>query len=153
MNGNNSYKDRQTVQNTGELIFEEYCQSRGVEYKRLGFDEKNNFVPYFWKINPLVRNLPDYFVATKDRAFLVMVKGTCNMKKSEISLIPQFMEWYSSRECPLYYAFCFKGESKPFFITPDRVIELYQQAEVDKRWNDGIVYRSLKIEKSSERTL
>ena len=69
-----------------------------------------------------------------------------NIKKKEVDLIPLFMEWYATKEVPLYYAFCFKGQNKPTFRTPDQVIELYQKAEIDKRWDDGIIYRSLKID-------
>lgn len=145
MNGNNSYKDRQSVENTGEQLFEEYCRLRNVKCQRLGFDEKNNPIPFFWQINPLLRNLPDYFVVTSNRAFFVMVKGTCNIKKTEIDLIPLFMEWYATKEVPLYYAFCFKDANKPTFRTPDQVIQLYQQA-TDKQWSDGKIYRSLKID-------
>ena len=144
MNGNNSYLERNSGVNLGEKLFEEYCTKKQVFFKRLGFDEKNNQIPRFWEINPLIRNLPDYFVATSSRSMLVMVKGTANIKKQEVSMIPLFLEWYHKKECPLYYAFCFEGKEKPFFITPDRVIQLYQQG-TDKQWNDGKIYRTLNI--------
>jgi len=59
-------------------------------------------------------------------------------------MIPQFLEWYNSRECPLWYAFCFSGQNTPTFRTPDQVITLYQQG-VDKQWNDGKIYRTLEL--------
>ena len=145
MNGNSSYKDRQSVPNTGEQLFEEYCNARKVWFRRLGFDEKNDSVPYFSRLSPFLRNLPDYLVVTEKRSMLIMVKGTANIKKEEIDKLPFFIEWYNSKECPLYYAFCFKGEKKPLFYTPERVIELYKQG-YDKQWSDGKIYRSLKIE-------
>ena len=153
MNGNYSYRDRQSVPNTGEILFEEYCNSKGISFTHLGFEEKHNTIPNSYKINPFLRNLPDYLVVAKDKLFLVMVKGTANIKKKEVDMIPLFAEWFASKEVPLYYAFCFKEQNTPYFRTPDQVIELYQKAEVDKRWTDGIIYRTLKIEKSSERTL
>ena len=145
MNGNNTYKQRQSVPNTGEKLFEEYCHKKGIEFKRLGFDEKNNNIPRFWEINPIVRNLPDYFVITKTRNLLVMVKGSPNMKKTEVQMIPQFLEWYGSKDCSLYYAFCFEGRNTPYFRTPDQVIELYKQGQ-DKQWTDGKIYRTLQLE-------
>ena len=145
MNGNNTYAERNSGRNIGEDLFEQYCNEKQVYFKRIGFDEKNSSIPYFYRINPLIRNIPDYLVIHDKGSKLVNVKGTANFKKSEIDMMPLFLEWYSSKECPLLYAFCFNDKSKPFFITPDRVIELYQQAQ-DKQWNDGVVYRTLNFD-------
>jgi hypothetical protein len=145
MNGNHSYAERSLGRNIGEDLFEQYCTEKQVYFKRIGFDEKNNPVPYFYRINPFIRNVPDYLVIHDKGSKLVNVKGTANFKKSEVDMMPLFLEWYSSKDCPLLYAFCFNDKSKPFFITPDRVIELYQQAQ-DKQWNDGVVYRTLNFE-------
>lgn len=144
MNGNNSYQQRNSGVNLGEQLFEEYCTKRQVYFKRLGFDEKNNAIPHFYRLNPIVRNIPDYLVVSDKGSRLVSVKGTANIKKAEVTMIPLFLEWYHTKECPLWYAFCFEGESKPFFITPDRVIQLYQEG-TDKQWNDGKIYRTLNI--------
>ena len=43
MNGNNTYQDRQTVANTGEILFEQYCKDKNVFFTRFGFDEKNKY--------------------------------------------------------------------------------------------------------------
>jgi hypothetical protein len=145
MNGNSSYSERNSGRNIGEELFEQYCVSKQVFYRRLGFDEKNDPIPNFYSISPFIRNLPDYLVVSNKGSRLVNIKGTANIKASEVKMIPQFLEWYHSRECPLWYAFCFEGESKPFFMTPDRVISLYQEAQ-DKQWNDGVIYRTLRID-------
>jgi hypothetical protein len=139
-----SFQERQLHPNTGEQLFEEYCNAKQVQFFRLGFNEKNQEVPYFYEISPFIRNLPDYYVVTKTRRLLVMVKGTGNMKKKEVDMIPQFIEWYGSKEVSLYYAFCFKDKTVAF-RTPDQVIELYQKAEADKRWTDGVIYRTLNL--------
>lgn len=144
MNGNNSFAERNAGANLGEELFEQYCKEKQVFFKRLGFDEKKQQIPRFWEINPMVRNLPDYFVATNSCSMLVMVKGTANLKQSEVKMIPLFLEWYHSKNCELYYAFCFKGQKKPLFMTPSRVIELYQGA-TDKQWSDGVIYRTLAL--------
>ena len=145
MNGNNSYTERNSGRNIGEELFEQYCINKQVFFRRLGFDEKNDPIPNFYSINSFIRNLPDYLVVGNKGTKLVNIKGTANIKESEVRMIPQFIEWYHTKECPLWYAFCFKGESIPFFMTPDRVIQLYQQA-TDKQWNDGVTFRTLRLD-------
>jgi hypothetical protein len=145
MNGNNSYTERNSGRNIGEELFEQYCINKQVFFRRLGFDEKKDPIPNFYSISPLVRNLPDYIVANHKGTRLVSVKGTANIKATEVRMIPQFLEWYHSRECPLWYAFCFSGQNTPIFRTPDQVIQLYQQA-TDKQWNDGVTFRTLRLD-------
>lgn len=144
MNGNNSYKDRQSVGNTGEQLFEEYCNAKGLFFKKIGFEEKNNNIKHYYRLNPYLRNIPDYLVETETESFLVMVKGTANIKKVEFLMIPQFMEWYASKDCRLYYAFCFSDRNKPAFRTPDQVMQLYQEG-YDKQWSDGKIYRTINL--------
>lgn len=144
MNGNNTYADRNKAPSKGEILFEQYCKDKQVQCVRLGFDQYNDPIKNFHLINPLLRNIPDYFVATNSRQFLVMVKGTANIKKKEVDMIPLFMEWYATKEVPLYYAFCFSGQNTPTFRTPDQVIQLYQGGQ-DKQWSDGVKYRTLDL--------
>lgn len=144
MNANNSYAERNSGVNIGEQLFEEYCNSKKLFIRKLGFDEKNDPIPNFYSLNPFIRNMPDYYVLGNKGPKLVNVKGTANFKDYEITLLPQFMEWYSTKECPLIYAFCFRGQNIPTFRTPDQVIELYRQA-TDKQWSDGVKYRTLEL--------
>ena len=137
--------ERQQGVNVGEKLFEEYCNRKNIRFVRLGFVEKTAAIPNYWQINSYIRNLPDYLVITSTRNFLVMVKGTSSMKKQEVQMIPQFLEWYGSKDCSLYYAFCFEGRNTPYFRTPDQVIELYKQGQ-DKQWTDGKIYRTLHFE-------
>jgi len=73
----------------------------------------------------------------------VQVKGTANIKKEEVEMIPLFIEQYGSRDVPLVYAFCF-AERPPVIMYADKVIELYKNS-VDKVWKDGVVYRTLTV--------
>ena len=114
------------------------------KYWRLGFDEKNNEISHYWKLNAMIRNLPDYIVDTNKDTFVVNVKGTGNFKESEVKMIPLFLEWFSTKEAPLIYAFCFTDQ-KPIMVYPEKVIQLYQEAKVDKKWDDGKIYRSLHL--------
>lgn len=144
MNGSMSFQERNAKASKGEILFEEYCRKKQYDIKRIGFDQTDNQVANFFNLNSMLRNLPDYVVNTGKETFVVMVKGTGNIKKKEIDLIPLFMEWYGSKKAPLVYAFCFEGFI-PKLVYPDRVIELYKQSS-DKIWKDGVIYRSLEIQ-------
>ena len=139
--GDNTYAERQSVRNTAEFLFEYYCAEKEYEVKRIGFDEKNNSVSNFFRLNKCLRNIPDYVVNTKHKTFVVNVKGTGNFKAKEISLISELESMYGSKEAPLIYAFCFLGQ-EPKLIYPNKIVELYNKAE-DKRWSDGVTYRNL----------
>jgi hypothetical protein len=60
-------------------------------------------------------------------------------------MLPFFVKNYSTKECPLIYAFCI--EHKPIYILkPNQVMEKYYRAE-DKLWaSDGKVYRNLSLD-------
>lgn len=141
MNGSNNYSDRNSEPNIGEILFEKYCSDNGFFCTRIGFDEKNESVPEFFNLNHCMRNLPDYYISKNQRSWLVMVKGTGNIKKSEVELIPKFVEWYSDIKSPLVYAFCF-NDKKPQFMPANKVIELYNMSS-DRQWHDGKIYRNL----------
>ena len=143
MKGSNTYSERQTVANKGEVLFEQFCKKNHYECKRVGFDEKNNAVSTFYDLSTLLRNLPDYVLVRPDSTYVVNVKGTANFKKKEIDMLPLMMEWFSSRSAPLVYAFCFEN-SDPLFLYPDQLISLYRRS-VDKQWSDGVIYRNLNL--------
>jgi hypothetical protein len=139
--GDNTYAERQTVRNTAEFLFEYYCAEKEYELKRIGFDEKNNAVSNFFRLNKCLRNIPDYIVNTPTKTFVVNVKGTGNFKAKEIALIPELEAMYGSKEAPLIYAFCFVGQ-EPKLLYPSKIVELYNKAQ-DRQWPDGVIYRNL----------
>lgn len=141
--GKSTYQERQSARNTAEFLFEYYCAEKEYEIKRIGFDEKNNSVSNFFRLNKLLRNIPDYVVNTKDKTFVVNVKGTGNFKSKEIELLEELQNTYGSAEAPLIYAFCFVGK-EPKLVYPSKIVELYNKAE-DKKWSDGVMYRNLNI--------
>ena len=143
MNGSNTYQERQSGKNIAEDLFEQYCLEKNYIIYRLGFNEKTRNINYFYDLNPYIRNLPDYIVETQNELFVINVKGTANFKKTEIDMIPLFLEWYNSKKASLIYAFCFIGK-KPKLIYPEKVIELYQ-ASKDQKWFDGVIYRNLNL--------
>jgi hypothetical protein len=141
--GNHSYTERIQGTNLGEELFEAYCESKGFHLTRIGFDEHKANVPNFFNLNPYIRNIPDYIVNTEDGTFVVNVKGTDCFKQSEYRLMPEFGEWFSSKNAPLIYAFCFKENDRPILIYPEKIIRLYEEAKIDKKWDDGVIWRCL----------
>ena len=139
--GANTYEERQTSVNVAEFLFEYYCAEKEYKLTRIGFDEKNKNVDNFFKLNPFIRNLPDYIVNTPKGTYIVNVKGTGNFKQKEMDMLPKFLKYYSAKETPLIYAFCFTGKD-PILVYPERLIELYKRSE-DKKWPDGVIYRNL----------
>ena len=150
-NSGQAYADRvKTIKNDGEYLFEKFCTIAGTQFQRLGFDEHQDNVPYFWRINPVLRNLPDYVINTKNKTFVVAVKGTDNFKQKEFELLPKMVEAFSSKEAPLIYAFCFKEKQAPIWVKPSEIIELYNKSQ-DQQWHDGVIYRNLNLRKKDER--
>lgn len=144
--GAKNYQERNSIRtNLGEQLFEEHCKKYDYQVHRLGFDEENGSVENFFHLNDLLRNLPDYVVNTGSETFVINVKGTANFKRKEVMLLPEMMEWFSSKKAPLLYAFCFEG-FKPKLLYPDIIIKLYEKAQ-DKTWADGVVYRTLELGK------
>lgn len=143
--GSQDYNERNSVSiNLGEEIFLEWASRKCTFITRLGFDEKNRNVELFYTLNPIVRNIPDFLIINNHRIFLVNVKGTANIKKKEVDLLPKLIEAYSTEKAPLVYAFCFRG-SDPIFMNTEKLLKLYSESE-DKKWDDGVVYRTIKIE-------
>ncbi len=143
MNASHTYYERNKIKDIGEQLFEKYCKEKNYNVVRLGFDSHKDPIKEFFKINPLLRNIPDYVVETEKGLFVVQVKGTSNIKKKEAEMIPLFLEWYGSKVAPLVYAFCF-AERPPVIMYAEKVIELYKNS-VEKVWGDGVVYRTLVV--------
>ena len=139
--GSNTYNERQSKENTAEALFESFCNQKQYRFTRIGFDEKNKSVDHFYRINPYLRNIPDYIVNTGNATFIVNVKGTGNFKQKEIDMIPKFLEYYSTENAPLVYVFCFKDKD-PIIISPENILKRYENG-YDRRWSDGVVYRNL----------
>jgi hypothetical protein len=150
-NSGQAYADRvKTIKNDGEYLFEKFCNIANTQFQRLGFDEDQDNVPNFWRINPVLRNLPDYVINTKNKTFVVAVKGTDNFKQKEFELLPSMVEAFSSKEAPLIYAFCFKEKQKPIWVNPNKIMELYEKS-VDQQWHDKVIYRNLNLRMQHER--
>jgi hypothetical protein len=95
-------------------------------------------------LNPILRNMPDYVIQRDERTFVVNVKGTANIKEKERLLLPQLIEAYSTQKAPLIYMFSIRNQRMKF-AEAEHIIELYD-IESDKKWHDGVVYRTIRLE-------
>jgi hypothetical protein len=135
-----------TIKNDGEYLFEKFCTEHECDFYKIGFDENEKNVPKFWHLNAVLRNLPDYVIIKDRKIFVVLVKGTDSIKRKEMILLPEMIRSFDSEKAPLIYAFCFKENEKPIWKSPQEVMDLYD-AEEDRQWSDGVVYRNLKLRK------
>jgi hypothetical protein len=92
----------------------------------------------------VLRNMPDYVIQREERTFVVNVKGTPNIKEKERMLLPQLIDAYSTQKAPLIYAFCIRDQRMKF-AEAEHIVELYD-TESDKKWHDGVVYRTIRLE-------
>lgn len=144
-NADQTYQDRQGVGvNIGEEMFEQWCERNRWNCTRLGFDEKFANVGAFCNLNPILRNIPDYVIQRDELTFVVNVKGTANIKEKERLLLPQLIEAYSTQKAPLIYMFSIRNQRMKF-AEAEHIIELYD-IESDKKWHDGVVYRTIRLE-------
>jgi hypothetical protein len=141
-NGSNNYIERQSVQ-VGEELFLSWAKTKGYHVTRIGFDSTNDSVPNFFKLSPLLRNMPDYVLNTDKKTYVVNVKGTANIKHKEIKMLGDLMLCYSSSSAELIYAFCFAGQ-EPVLMSTTTLSTRFNMAE-DKQWHDGVKYRTIKI--------
>ena len=140
--GSDSYEARQAVQ-VGEKLFEEWAKSKGYVATVFGSNATDSYIPRFPRLNPILRNAPDYILNTPTKTYVVSVKGTANIKVKEMRLLPKLVASYSSKRAPLIYAFCFKGQN-PILMSVETLQERFEQAP-EKAWHDGVLYRTIKI--------
>lgn len=142
MRGTNTYAERNSISyNQGEEIFLDFCEAKGLNVRRLGFDEKNAPVERFFDLPYFVRNLPDFIVTSSDKTTLVNVKGSLNLKQQEYERLDQIRELFETETCRLYYAFCLP--SGIIWANTEKVKEAYRLSENAGVWPDGKEYRKL----------
>lgn len=141
MKGSNSYQERMSV-SIGESLFQQWCNDRGYKWYHLGIT--GPLLKYSSKLNPLLRNIPDYYVETDNGCRIVQVKGTFNIKQSEYEMLDEFISVYSSPEAPLFYAFCIR-DKHPLLLSATELKRVYEESTPDRQWDDGKVYRNLNL--------
>lgn len=142
MKNTDSYQDRLVYQ-VGEELFAEWALSRGFIATVFGSNARDNPIPNFSRLNPVLRNVPDYVLNKHNKTYVVSVKGTPSIKKKEMEMLDTLVACYSSEKAPLIYAFCFKGQ-EPVLMSVETLKQKYAEAE-EKSWHDGVVYRRISI--------
>jgi len=140
--GKHSFKDRQDCPDSGEILFENYCETIGVKYHRVGFDSKLDPVSNFWKVHPTLRSLPDYLVEKENDLYWCHVKGTANMKLKDFVTYSDFNA-NLSHQCHFFVVFCFKDQDV-IFRTMDEIRKLMVGQSV-QQWHDGVQYINLNL--------
>jgi len=122
----NTYKERQTVVDKGEDIFERWCKDKGYTCNRFGFDPKEENIDGFYNLNVRVRSLPDFVVNGRDREHpvLVHVKGTHRIKDIDINNYSDLQDFFKEK---IFLAFCF--DDGVFLKTLDEVKEMCKLVE------------------------
>jgi hypothetical protein len=143
MNNTNSYADRQSVVDIGEQMFLDWATQKNWIVNRVGFDSKNDSVPNFFRLNEVLRNIPDFIVNTETRTYVVNVKGTLNIKLKEINMLDKLESAYSSNSAPLIYAFCLKKQ-EPILMSTETLRLRFSLSE-NKQWHDGVIYRTIAL--------
>ena len=143
MNNTNSYAERQSVIDIGEIMFIDWATQKNWTVNRVGFDSKNDSVPNFFRLNEVLRNIPDFIVNTETKTYVVNVKGTLNIKLKEINMLDKLESAYSSNSAPLIYAFCLK-QQEPVLMSIETLRLRFSLAE-NKQWHDGVIYRTITL--------
>jgi hypothetical protein len=142
MKNTDSYQDRLLYQ-TGEEWFADWSLSKGYIATVFGSNARDNPIPNFSRLNPILRNVPDFVLTKDNKTYVVSVKGTPSIKKTEFEMLDTLVMCYSSDKAPFIYAFCFKGH-EPVLMSVDTLKRKYIEAE-EKQWHDGVKYRRINL--------
>ena len=142
MKNTDSYDKRLLVQ-VGEELFEKWALDKGYIATCFGSNARDNPIPHYSRLNPILRNAPDYILNKEGKTYVVSVKGTASIKKSEMELLDALVSSYSSSKAPFIYAFCLRGQ-EPVLMSVSTLKSKFAEAE-EKQWHDGVRYRTIKI--------
>lgn len=142
--GNQSFKERTNLPNTGEQLFMAHCDRVGATYWHIGFDEKRT-IPGFYHLAAFLRHLPDFVVHNPKtgKTVVVEVKGTLNYKTSDYERLAEYSSIYGSPQSPYLIAFCINNQVT--WQTPKQVIDAYEWSTTVGQWSDGVKYRTLTL--------
>lgn len=142
--GNQSFKERTDLPNTGEQLFMAHCDRVGATYWHIGFDEKRT-IPGFYHLAAFLRHLPDFVVHNPktDKSATVEVKGTLNFKEYDREHLLTYEANYGSPDVP--YLYCFAIGKRIIWQTPKQVAEAYDWSTTIGTWTDGKRYRTLDL--------
>lgn len=144
--GNQSFKGRNSKPNQGEELFKAYCERQGVIAYHFGFDEKNQQIPKFYHLNPILRHLPDFIVHNPKtgRTMAVEVKGSLNYKQSDYERLDSYARAYGTEDAP--YLIVFALPNRIIWKKPEEVKAAYEWSTLIGSWDEGRTkYRTLDL--------
>ena len=144
MNHTENYNKRNTLDLAEGKCFE-FLESRGIDYRRLGFDSTNDPIPFkdFIKIPDKLRSMPD-FIAFQSRPIFVEVKGCKDILRLKDSDTKCYKFWSQLLPLTLYvYSSTFDN----YKIIPFRkVLDLLPECETDRYHDNNKLYYKIKWE-------
>ena len=142
--GDMTYAERQGVGfNHAEVLFKDWAERNGFPYWRIGFDEKEGFIPLFPKLNKVIAKLPDYVVQVSDMLLVMNVKGTDKFKDEEVALLDFYDKHYDADGAHFCFGFFFSGK-EPEILDSEQVWELYHDStEFGEFESDGKKWKCL----------
>ncbi len=144
--GTNSYQERNSNINIAEIRFENWCKEKNIQFWRMGFDEKNNRVPRFWDVHPVVRSMPDYICVGAQGLTYMHVKGTNKIKINDLMM---YERWHTDlcQDVGMRIVFCFDGE-EPIFLKWHELKQKLTGCEIKEWPNDKKQYVEINVRKT-----
>ena len=145
MNHTENYNKRNTL-DLAESKCVEFLESRGINYRRLGFDSTNDPIPYkdFIKIPQNLRSMPD-FIVFQNQPIFVEVKGCKDVLRLKDSDTKSYSFW-SKLILPVTL-FVYSSTFNSYKIIPFRkVLDLLPECETDRYHDNNKLYYKIKWE-------
>ena len=145
MNHTENYNKRNTL-DLAESKCVEFLESKGINYRRLGFDSTNDPIPYkdFIKIPQKLRSMPD-FIVFQNQPIFVEVKGCKDVLRLKDSDTKSYSFW-SKLILPVTL-FVYSSTLNSYKIIPFRkVLDLLPECETDRYHDNNKLYYKIKWE-------
>jgi hypothetical protein len=131
-----------------EDIFEEYCVSKDMKFRRLHFNDTPDFatspIPLWNKMHPVLKSFPDYFVYNDKEHFFCEVKANYKIKVNDLKHYNLFDSMFCENYATKYYiVFCVRGE-EVVFKTVDQIAKALQNSTLDQ-YHDGPYYYKVRF--------
>ena len=145
MNHTENYNKRNTL-DLAESKCVEFLESKGINYRRLGFDSTNDPIPYkdFIKIPQKLRSMPD-FIVFQIQPIFVEVKGCKDVLRLKDSDTKSYSFW-SKLILPVTL-FVYSSTFNSYKLIPFRkVLDLLPECETDRYHDNNKLYYKIKWE-------
>ena len=145
MNHTENYNKRNTL-DLAESKCVEFLESKGINYRRLGFDSTNDPIPYkdFIKITQKLRSMPD-FIVFQNQPIFVEVKGCKDILRLKDSDTSSYSFW-SKLLLPITL-FVYSSTFDSYKLIPFRkVLDLLPECETDRYHDNNKLYYKIKWE-------